>query len=48
MTPAASIQLLLSLKTYDNGTETFIAFFLEILGLINKLDWNEAAKVTAL
>ena len=44
-----NIQLLLNLKTYNNGTETLLAFFfLEFLGLISKLDWNETAKVAAL
>ena len=46
MTPAANIQLLLNLKTYNNRTKTLLAFFLEFLGLISELNWNKAAKVT--
>ena len=38
MTPAVNIQLLLSLKTYNNRTKTFTTFFLEFLGLISELD----------
>ena len=48
MTPAVNIQLLPNLKTYNNRTETLLAFFLEFLGLISELDWNKTAKVTAL
>ena len=47
MTPAVNIQLLLNLKTYNNGNKTLLASFWNFLGLINKLDWNKAAKVTA-
>ena len=45
---AANIQLLLNLKTYNNGTKTLLISFLEFLALINKLNWNKTARVTTL
>ena len=36
------------LKNLQQRNWDFTSFFLEFLGLINKLDWNKAAKVTAL
>ena len=35
------------LKNLQQRNRDFYSFFLEFLGLINKLDWNKAAKVTA-
>ena len=34
------------LKNLRQRNRDFYSFFLEFLGLISKLDWNEAAKVT--
>ena len=36
------------LKNLRQQNRDFYSFFLEFLGLISKLDWNKAAKVTAL
>ena len=36
------------LENLRQQNQDFYSFFLEFLGLISKLDWNEAAKVTAL
>ena len=33
-------------KNLQQQNQDFYSFFLEFLGLINKLDWNEAAKIT--
>ena len=35
------------LKNLRQRNRDFYSFFLEFLGLISKLDWNETAKVTA-
>jgi hypothetical protein len=42
---AMNIQLLLNLKTYNNGTETLPASFSEFLGLVGELDWNKTTRV---
>ena len=36
------------LKNLQQRNRDFTTFFLEFLGLINKLNWNKAAKVAAL
>ena len=36
------------LKNLQQRNQDFYSFFLEFLGLINKLNWNKAAKVTTL
>ena len=36
------------LENLQQRNRDFYSFFSEFLGLINKLDWNEAAKVTTL
>ena len=36
------------LKNLQQRNQDFYSFFSEFLGLISKLDWNEATKVTAL
>jgi len=36
------------LKNLRQRNQDFTSFFLEILGLIGELDWNEAARVAAL
>ena len=36
------------LKNLRQRNRDFYSFFLEFLGLVSKLDWNEAAKVIAL
>ena len=36
------------LKNLQQWNQDFYSFFLEFLGLISELDWNKAAKVTAL
>ena len=35
-------------KNLQQRNQDFTSFFLEFLGLISKLDWNKAAKVTIL
>ena len=36
------------LKNLRQRNQDFTNFFLEFLGLINKLNWNKAAKITTL
>ena len=36
------------LKNLRQWNRDFTSFFLEFLGLISKLDWNKAARVTVL
>ena len=36
------------LKSLQQWNRDFTSFFLEFLGLISELDWNKAAKITAL
>ena len=36
------------LENLQQRNRDFTSFFLEFLGLINELDWNKTAKVTAL
>ena len=35
------------LENLQQWNQDFYSFFLEFLGLVGKLDWNKAAKVTA-